>query len=309
MKFECQRDPRPRIAAPCGVIALCLLGWAVSMPLGCSPGDEAPQPDPPAFDFLEPPPPRVVSLSPLATRFVLELGAGRLLAGVDPASSTLPGLEDLPVVDLDGARRLAPDWILAPSPPPSEPPFGSIADERVPSERQWGGARWIEFAPHDLEDVIASVRELGAELVGPTAALSFERRLSRPLALIAGDASPIDRPRVVAIVGFDPLLLAGGHSFETDLIEIAGGTSVTHGGDETRIAMIPGDWRALDPDLVLVMSAREMTREEEDAARAQLPADLPVELFVFDAEHFWLDQPEEVALRLRDLIASRARLR
>ena len=73
--------------------------------------------------------------------------------------------------------------------------------------------------------------------------------------------------------------------------------------------MIPGDWRALDPDLVLVMSAREMTREEEDAVRAQLPADLPVELFLFDAEYFWLDQPEEVASRLRDLIASRARVR
>ena len=74
-------------------------------------------------------------------------------------------------------------------------------------------------SPHDLEDVIARVREVGGLLVGRERADRFEATFSRPLAHVGGSSRGMPQPRVVAVVGLDPLLTAGGHSFETDRVD------------------------------------------------------------------------------------------
>ena len=112
---------------------------------------------------------------------------------------------------------------------------------------------------------------------------------------------------MVAVVGFDPLELAGGHSFETDLIEIAGGTSVTHGGDESRLRIREDSWLELVPDLILVGTPREPTLAERSAALEALPAGYPVDFFVFEPERFWLRDAEETAQRLRAVLLRASR--
>lgn len=239
----------------------------------------------------------IVALSPLATRFVTQLGAGHRLLGVDVESSRLPEVELLPVVDLAGALRLAPRIMLVAALPPEDDP--------IMGELRSSGVRLVEFAPHDLVDVFDLCRGLGVELVGPSAATAFERRIARPLALIGGRSPPRGRPRVAAVIGFDPPELAGGHSFETDLIEIAGGSSVTHGGEENRISLAEADWDALAPDLILVTASKEPTPAERRSALATIPERYAVEFFRFDRETFWLREPAADAERLHALIASR----
>lgn len=268
-----------------------LAAWGCAGLFACDPGAE------PVATPADPGPRearRVVSLAPVASRFVLALGAAQRLVGIDAESARIPELAGLPVVDLSGAAALLPDLALVP---------GDLdpADPRLLALRE-SGAEVTEFAPHDLEEVFALSRSAGAALVGTAAALRFETDLGRPLAEIGGSSFGMPRPRVLAVVGLDPLELAGGHSFETDLIEIAGGRSVTHGGDDTRLALRADQLDALAPDLVLVVTPRPATAAQRDAARAALPRGLRLEFVELDPERFWLDAPVEAAQRLRAVI-------
>jgi len=236
---------------------------------------------------------RVVSLSPLATRFVLAIGARDRLVGADAESAQRPELAGLPTVDLRGAADLSPDLVLVPDPPEPGDPAALALHGR--------GARIAEFAPHDFEDAVALVRGVGAELVGAGQANRFERSFARPLARIGGSSAGQPRPRVVAVVSLAPLVIAGGHSFETDLIEIAGGTSVTHPGAESRLAIGADRWRDLAPDLVLVIAAPPDSPRGEQAVRNALPPGPDVAFFPFDPA-FWLDASDDPARRLHAVI-------
>lgn len=239
----------------------------------------------------------VASLSRLATRFVLAIGAGRQLVAIDAASAELDGVDGLPVTDLAGAAAFGPDIVLVPADPdPREPIIAALVAR---------GARVVPFAPHDFEDVLALVREVGRTIVGAERASRFEVALSRPLARIGGSSRGQPRPRVVAVVGFDPLVVAGGHSFETDLIEIAGGHSVTHPGETSRREIRADEWASLSPDLVLVIGERPDSPRVEQAWRNVLPEGAEVSFFPLDPE-FWLEDATEPARRLRARIAARA---
>ncbi|MEZ4282682.1 MAG: ABC transporter substrate-binding protein [Myxococcota bacterium] len=236
---------------------------------------------------------RIVSLSPIASRFLLALGVGDRLVAVDRESLAAPGMPERPATTFDEALRFAPDLVVVPSLPD---------DRRALEPLASAGARIVEFAPHDLEDVFALCRGLGGELVGGAAAAELERRIARPLALIAGQSPAEGRPRVLALVRVDPPEIAGGHSFETDLIEIAGGSSITHGSDDNRRPIDPAGLARLAPDLVFVMTAQPLGPADEDRA-LRLVGDLaPVIFFPFAPETFWLDEPARDAARLRESI-------
>jgi len=227
------------------------------------------------------------------------MGAKDRIVGVDEVSSQLPGLEGLPSLDLRGALRLAPDLVLVGELPAGEAGFDP--------DRVSPGTEILEFAPHGFEDVVDLCRTVGARLVGTVRANRFEMEFARPLARIGGSSFGEARPRVVAVVGFDPLELAGGHSFENDLIEIAGGSSVTHGSEESRILVDARGWAELAPDLVVVMMPGELGEAQRSAALEAIPPRYALAYFPFEAEFFWLHEPAEAARRLRGLLRERTR--
>jgi ABC-type hemin transport system substrate-binding protein len=274
----------------------CLAGLACDGEPSGAPGPLAPRGSSPLL--------RVVSLSPVASEFVLALGARPQLVGVDRESARLPQLEGLPSVGLEDVASLDPDLVIVPaSPDPGSP--GARLLEALRGE----GADWIVFDPHSLEDVVESCRTLGARLVGSARALRFETGLARPLARLSGAAFGRARPRVLALVGNEPWEVwgvAGGHSFETDLIEIAGGASVTHGGSEPRLVLDVQQWPSLRPDVVVAMSPGVLGGGERAALRSRLPATTPLVFFPFDRSRFWLHDPAETAGRLQALLATAA---
>lgn len=242
-------------------------------------------------------PVRIVSLSPLASRFILALGVEDRLVGVDAESARRPEFADRSVVDIESANSLVPDLVLLPT--------SSLANEPALTRLESQGIRWVEFAPHDLEDVSGLCRTLARELVGPAASALFEREITRPLALVGGQSPPHGRLRVLGVVDLDPVILAGGHSYETDLIEIGGGSSVTHGGDDSRILLEQGRWDRFAPDLVIAMKAEPWTPEERRMARARVPEEIALDFFSFDRESFWLEGAAQDAERMRILISGR----
>jgi ABC-type Fe3+-hydroxamate transport system substrate-binding protein len=274
------------------------VGWAVLALLVCLACEPARDPSKVAAetsDYVEQPGVRrVVSTSPAASRFVLAIGAADLLVGVDAISGRIPELRGTPIVDLARAADLDPDLVLVPEIPPEHDPAAlALRDAAVDV---------VEFTPHDLEDAFDLCRVIGIRLVGGARAHRFEAELSRPLAAISGDSFGRLRPRVVAVVGFDPVEIAGGHSFETDLIEMAGGTSVTHAQEQPRMSIAADGWSRLAPDLIWVVSPDEMTPEHQTAARERLPDDIAVSFFAADTEAVWLVDPVDTARRFRAVI-------
>ena len=90
------------------------------------------------------------------------------------------------------------------------------------------------------------------------------------------------------------------HSFTTDLIEIAGAESVTHGIDELRVPMTVAELQASAPDLVLIVSASPISEDDRRDARALIGDGPEIAFMVFDRKHFWLRRAVETARQLRE---------
>ena len=283
-----RRGPTHRIAAALG--PLLVSGLVV---LGC------PQSGHEATDALDPGP-RIVSLSPIATRFLTQLGLGDRVIAFDRAASEalLEPAVDGP--DFDDLGRLDPDYVFLPALPD---------DQADVSALEASGARIVEFAPHDLEDLFALCHGIGVEVAGEQAVEAFERRVLRPVAMIAGQSSPTDRLHAVALVGVDPPEIAGGHSFETDLIEIAGASSLTHGADDNRRPIDRDGLARMKPDLVVVMTEAPLDAEERERVLDLAGGIAPIAYFEFARETFWLDEPVREATRLREVVVSAERER
>ncbi len=264
--------------------------------VACDPGAGDPDATPPAPGLSDQRLGRVVSLAPSASRLVLALGAGARIVAVDEASRQIPALAALPVVDLARAEEVGADLVLVGDVAPLDAPLVEGLRAR--------GTDVMAVGPHDFEDAFELCRGLGARLVGPASALSFEVRLSRELAGIGGAARE-PRPRVAPVVRLAPLELASGHSFATDLIEIAGGSSVTHAApetDEPRLTLGLDELAALSPDLLLFVSASELGESERRAVLASLPSAYRVEFFAFDADVAWMSDAADAARRLQALL-------
>jgi iron complex transport system substrate-binding protein len=270
-------------------LALAVMAWMIA----CGPAQEtaAPRASPP----LAPPESvRVISLSPSGSRFLLALGAGDRIVAVDAESSRIPDLRGVAVVDLARAGELDADLLLWPGTPASEEPLAE--------EIRAAGREVIRFEPHSIEEAFAFYRDLGARLVGEARARSAEIGLGRQLAAIGGASFGRPRPRVAGVYGPDPLEFAGGHSYLTDLIEIAGANSVTHGGEEVRLPVETERLKAFAPDLLLVATPGELSEAERSALMQRLPGGYRVEFLVFDPDQVWTQEMVETARRLRAVI-------
>lgn len=274
---------------PSGFFVRALL-CVCAMLLGC--GEERPpSPDPPASPA---PMPRVVSLSPTASESLVLMGAAGALIAVDSESARLVALGDLPVVELVDCLDLAPELVVVSKPAGDDP--------RTVERLRASGSDVIEFAPHDFDDAYALWQMLGLRLGRATPARTAVRDHSRELAVMSADAYGYQRPRVAAVIGLTPLEVAGGHSFTTDLIEIAGAESVTHGREERRIAMTPAELRATAPDLVLVIQPTRLSAAEQRSVRDMLGDVREVAFLTFDRQRFWLRHAVETARLVRDRV-------
>jgi ABC-type Fe3+-hydroxamate transport system substrate-binding protein len=270
-----------RRSSPRALLALCAFLTVVT---GCSIETEAP---------VAEPRPRLVSLVPPATHLLVRLGAGSALAGADARSLQEARLEGVAEMDLESAIEARPHLLIV-GPDDALPAGGLPADVRP-----------VVFEPHDLQDVAAFVRDVGDAVLGWEAVTRWESEYFRPLSRLSENVR-LPRPRVVAVVSMDPLVIAGGHSFETDLIQYAGGDSVTHDGELPRREVGVATFARLAPDLVLVVAEPPEDPEHAATVRDAIPGDAPVVFFPIDPD-FWLVSPETTAARLQAIVTARSR--
>jgi iron complex transport system substrate-binding protein len=179
---------------------------------------------------LPAPPARIVSLVPSVTEIVFSLGAqDRLVGRTDfcdypPAVRNKPSVGGMVNPNLETLVALKPDLVIGTDEGNREETFRQLERLRIPT--------YLVHANRIAEtvDLIARVGELtGHRADVPRLTGEMLGRVEAVRRAVA----PFPRPRVLYVLWPDPLIVPGRASILTELIEIAGGVSITAGDADT----------------------------------------------------------------------------
>lgn len=173
---------------------------------------------------LPAPPGRIISLVPSVTEIIYALGGQDRLVGVTdfcdwpPEARQKPRVGGMLAPNLEIIVSLRPDLVLATSEGNSRETFDQL--ERL-------GVPMFAVRAHRLSDVMTLIAQLG-QLTGRQSAVGpLTEALSRRVRAVRDAVRPYPRPRVLYVLWPDPLIVPGREGFVTELIELAGGASVT----------------------------------------------------------------------------------
>jgi iron complex transport system substrate-binding protein len=178
---------------------------------------------------LPAPPARIVSLVPSVTEIVFSLGAeDRLVGRTDfcdyPAAvRAKPSVGGMVNPDLETLVALRPDLVIATD--------EGNREETVRQVQRLGIPTYLVHASRIAEtvDLIARIGELtGRQAEVPRLTGEMLRRVEAVRRAVA----PFPRPRVLYVLWPEPLIVPGRASMLTELIEVAGGVSITAGDGE-----------------------------------------------------------------------------
>jgi iron complex transport system substrate-binding protein len=175
------------------------------------------------------PPTRIVSLVPHVTETIFALGAEDRLVGRTDFCEYPAAARDKASVggmvnpSLEAVVALKPDLVIATDEGNREETVQQLARLRIPT-----------YLVHTsrLGALLDMIGRLG-ELTGHEAAVApLTAALTRRVEDVRRQVAPFARPRVLYVIWPEPLIVPGGPSHLTELIEVAGGESVT--GDESQ---------------------------------------------------------------------------
>lgn len=197
-------------------------------------GDDAPDPsDAPAIALTDPtgrqvalsgPAHRVVSMMPAVTEWVIAMGAAdRLVARTDfdhhPAIDTLPSIGGGLTPSIEWLAARSPDLVIAWPDAPSRSIVARLEQVGIP----------VYAAPvESIAEAMEVARDVGT-LLGKAAVA--ERRIEEVRAGLDAVRRAVagrDSPRILYLIGLDPLMAAGPGTFVDELITVAGGRNVLH---------------------------------------------------------------------------------
>ena len=178
---------------------------------------------------LRAPAQRIVSLVPSVTEIVFALEAeARLVGRTDycdfpPAARRKPSVGGMVGPNLETIVTLRPDLVIA-------TPDGN-RQETVDQLKRLGIPVYLVAAQRwgEVKDVIVRV----GELTGRTAAVPpLLARLDARVNAVTRAVAALSRPRVLYVLWPEPLIVPGRRAVISDLIELAGGRSITAGDAE-----------------------------------------------------------------------------
>jgi len=200
-------------------------------------------------------PQRIVSLAPNITEILFTLGASRQVAGVTrycdypPEAATRAKIGGLIDPDIERIRDLAPDLVIA---------FRGNPLERLDRLERLGLRVFVLDIGYRLSEIPNLVEKIGAVIGRSEEAAALVRTMNEKAGRVASVLAAIAaRPRVFLKLQGEGLWTCGRESYFTDLIEKAGGLSVTAG--------LPKNWLEYGvenlvrdaPDLIVVLPRSE----------------------------------------------------
>jgi iron complex transport system substrate-binding protein len=197
---------------------------------------------------------RVVSLSPVLTETVFQLGMGGCLVGRSSADTWPPEVKNIPAAggvtpNLEAIAALSPDLVIASSESAREPVESALKP----------GARFMLLKIKDIDRHIENVRLLGAALGCPETAAAEIRRYKARLDKLREENTKTprgSRPKVYLEIWGNTGLTPGKKSFINECIELAGGVNVA--GDVDADCFIFSEERVIRsmPDVMICPSLK-----------------------------------------------------
>jgi iron complex transport system substrate-binding protein len=178
---------------------------------------------------LPAPPRRIVSLVPGVTEMLYAIDAeDRLVGRTDfcdypPAARRKPSVGGTVSPNLEALVALKPDLVVATSAGNSDETRRQLERLRVPL---------YLVDPHGLSDVFRTLTRLGALADREARAAEVVAALEGRVRAVAARVAARPRPRVLYVVWPEPLIVPGRGAAVTELIELAGGASVSADGPE-----------------------------------------------------------------------------
>lgn len=185
-------------------------------------------------------PHRLVCLAPSITDTVYTLGRGDSIVGITNYTKYPKEAREKPsiggVIDpsLEKLVSLKPDLVLA---------IGDLNSVDLIRAIERFGFPVFVVNPHGLQDIYRSIANIGKAIDAEREASTLVGKLQAREAAVRQRVAGKPEPRVFFLLWPDPLMTAGRGAFITELIELAGGKSVT--------ADLPNEWPRLSFESVL----------------------------------------------------------
>lgn len=203
-------------------------------------------------------PRRIVSLAPSITETLFALGLGDRVVGVTsfcdypPQAAQIEKVGDTLRPSLEKIAALRPDLVIISTSSQLEGLFRKLDELGIPV---------YVSNPRSLDGILSSIERVG-QVAG---AAENARRLTSEMrariqavrARVAGRA----RPRVLLILGTQPLITAGANTFVNDLIWEAGGVSISSGEKEDYPQFSLEAALARRPEVIFLQAGREQLPE------------------------------------------------
>ncbi|HEX3968302.1 MAG TPA: cobalamin-binding protein [Edaphobacter sp.] len=185
-------------------------------------------------------PHRVICLMPTVTDIVFTLGAGDDVVAISdytryPAAAlTKPSVGDLIKPSIEMILSLHPDLVIGVQPAGAMEITDQLERVRIPV---------FLISPHGLAGIYHSVETIGMALNRTPQADALVRSLQQRVDAVKTRTKGLPRPSVFMPVWYDPITTIGKNAFITEIIEAAGGRSVT---DD-----LPAEWPTISMEVVL----------------------------------------------------------
>ncbi len=169
-------------------------------------------------------PHRVICLMPTVTDTVFALGAGDDVVGISdytkyPAAAlTKPSVGDLIKPSIETILSLHPDLVIGTQPKgPME----------VTDQLERAGIPIFLVSPHGIAGIFHSIESVGMALNRTPQADALVHSLQQRVDRVRTRTKGLPAPRVFMPIWYDPITTIGKNAFITEVIEAAGGRSVT----------------------------------------------------------------------------------
>ncbi|HKV37567.1 MAG TPA: ABC transporter substrate-binding protein, partial [Blastocatellia bacterium] len=169
-------------------------------------------------------PKRFISLAPSATEMLFALGLGQEVVGVTaycdypPQATRIEKIGDTQRPSLEKIVALKPDLVVVSTASQLEPFVQKLDEAAIPV---------YVSNPTNLGTLLDSIVKLGDVTGVPDRGRTLAAELRGRIDAVKTKVRGLPRTRVLLVLGTEPLITVGGNTFINDLIETAGGESIS----------------------------------------------------------------------------------
>lgn len=199
----------------------------------------------------EPPPSasRIVSLAPSFTEILYALGLGDRVVGVTEYCSYPPEVIEKPKIggfnnpDIETIVSLGPDLVLG---------VHAKVFDTIQKKLESLGLRSIRLTVDSVSDVRNSAQEISRMAGVPERGGRLCDEIDAGLKRVQDSVAERVRPKVVFVIGIEPLVIVGKGPYLDELIEIAGGDNVGRDSDAPYLNYSYEQLVVAAPDVIVI---------------------------------------------------------